>query len=719
REIAKIRDRLKKKGIDRNTVIILMGDNGYFLGERQLAGKWLLYDNSVRVPLIIYDPRLKEQDDSEELALNIDVPATILDLAHINPPEGWQGKTLMPLVLGKTKSLGRDTVLIEHIWEFENIPPSEGVRTKEWKYFRYVNDQSVEELYNLKKDPQEIDNLTSNDNYAEVLLGLRKKTDELIKQNSDSYSDGPNDLTVEFIRQPRNVKLLDAKPEYGWTVPDGAVTQSAYQILVASSEVNIDNNIGDVWNSGQTRSNTSSEIEHGGPALETGQTYFWKVRIWDEDNRLSIYSESQTFTIDTVEEKTITTPNSFQIDSIKPINFEKRGETYFMDFGKAAFATMDFTYNTKIDHILTFHIGEQLRGQHINREPAEKSHIRYQEIKVPVKAGETTFRLPIKADKRNTLPGKALPLPEDFPVLMPFRYAEVEGAQDNITSENFTQLAFHSYWEDGTSSFESSNDILNQVWNLCKYSIKATTFNGLYVDGDRERIPYEADAYLNQLSHYTTDREYAMARQTIEYFMQNPTWPTEWQQHVALMFYADYMYTGNVELIEKYYEQLKYKTLYELAREDGLISSSKMTPELMNKLGFPEKMTETFRDIVDWPPSGWGGDPNVMGERDGFVFMPYNTVVNSFYYQNMRIMAKFAQIMGKTEEAIEFELRAVMAKKAINEKLFNKEKGAYVDGEGTDHSSIHANMLPLAFNIVPEDRIESVVEFIKSRGMAC
>ncbi len=59
-EIAKIREKLKEKGMDKNTVIILMGDNGYFLGERQLAGKWLMYDNSVRVPLIVYDPRAKK-----------------------------------------------------------------------------------------------------------------------------------------------------------------------------------------------------------------------------------------------------------------------------------------------------------------------------------------------------------------------------------------------------------------------------------------------------------------------------------------------------------------------------------------------------------------------------------------------------------------------------------------------------------------------------------
>ncbi len=718
REITKIREQLKKKGLDKNTVIILMGDNGYFLGERQLAGKWLLYDNSVRVPLIIYDPRVKKHHDSDALALNIDVPSTILDLAGLEQPATWQGKSLMPIATGKTKDLERDTVLIEHIWEFENIPPSEGLRTKNWKYFRYVNDKSFEELYDLKKDPKEINNLAKDMKYAKELKTFQSKTDRLIDEKSDHFSDGPSDLIVEFIRNPKDVIVIDPKPEYGWVVPEGAVSQSAYQILVASSQEKIKNNIGDVWDSEQIRTNASSEIEHAGTELVSGKTYFWKVRIWDQDNRLSRYSENQSFTTG-APRATITTPNSFQVDKIKPSVFEKRGETYFMDFGKAAFATINFTYNAKIDHTLTFRIGEQLDGQSINRKPAEKSHIRYQEIEVPVKVGQTEYQLPVKVDKRNTLTGKALPLPEGFPVLMPFRYAEVDGAQETLTSENFTQLAHHSYWEDDTSSFDSSDDILNQVWELCKYSIKATTFNGLYVDGDRERIPYEADAYLNQLSHYTTDREYAIARQTIEYFMENPTWPTEWQQHVALMFHADYMYTGNTELIEKYYEQLKYKTLFELAGEDGLITSTKMTPELMAKLGFPKTMKETFRDIVDWPSAGWGGDPSNKGERDGYVFKDYNTVVNAFYYQNMKIMAEFAMVLGKTKEATAYELRALKAKKAFNEKMFDPKRGVYVDGIGTDHASLHANMLPLAFNMVPDEHLASVVEFVKSRGMAC
>ena len=264
----------------------------------------------------------------------------------------------------------------------------------------------------------------------------------------------------------------------------------------------------------------------------------------------------------------------------------------------------------------------------------------------------------------------------------------------------------------------NNNDILNQVWELCKYSIKATTFAGLYVDGDRERIPYEADAYLNQLSHYTTDREFAIARRTIEYFMKNPTWPTEWQQHVALLIYADYMYTGNTELIKRYYEPLKHKTLFELSNEDGLITSTKVTEEFMYKLGFEKGYNKPLTDIVDWPSANFAGS-KTKGERDGFVFKPYSTVINAFFYENMKIMAEFAKLLGKTQEALDFEYRAAKVKKAVNEQMFDKERGVYVDGIGTDHASLHANMMPLAFGLVPEEHFKSVVNFVKSRGMAC
>ena len=195
--------------------------------------------------------------------------------------------------------------------------------------------------------------------------------------------------------------------------------------------------------------------------------------------------------------------------------------------------------------------------------------------------GTKTYQLKIKPDERNTKSmSGAVILPDSFPVLLPFRYCELDNVTEPISVNDVIQKAYFSYFEDNQSNFKSSDTTLNQIWDLCKYTIKASSFSGLYLDGDRERIPYEADAYLNQLSHYTTDREYGIARKTIEYFMEHPTWPTEWQLHVAMMFYQDYMYTGNTELIAKYYDQLKYKTLLELVREDGLISSTspKNTP---------------------------------------------------------------------------------------------------------------------------------------------
>ena len=719
-EIKKIRQKLKEKGQDKNTVIIVMGDNGYFLGERQFAGKWLMYDNSIRVPLIVFDPRVKQHQDIDDMVLNIDVPQTILDLAGIQAPKTWQGKSLMPLVKQEKKSIERDTVLIEHIWDFSKIPPSEGVRTKNWKYFRYVNDKTIEELYNLEKDPQEIKNLVGKRKYRKVLANLRAKTDELIKNNSNEYRAAPTDLTVELIRAPESdVKVYDLKPEFGWTVPLGAKYQGAYQLLVASNKATIDANNGNVWDSKRVASSKSTDVEYGGKALEVGKTYFWKVRIWDEANRLVDYSKPQKFTTGKSDSYIISTENKFETTKVKPKKFKKRGDFYFIDFGKAAFATMDFTYKAKTPHTITVRVGEMIDDKgNVRRVVPKRSNIRYQEIKVDVKPGQTKYQIQVQTDERNTRPNKAVPLPDGFPPLVPFRYAEIEGFEGELSAEDFTQLAFHTYWDEEASSFKSNDKILNQVWDLCKYSIKATTFNGLYVDGDRERIPYEADAYLNQLSHYTTDREFAMARRTIEYFMKNPTWPTEWQQHVPLLIYADYMYTGNTELIARYYEPLKHKSLFELSNEDGLITSTKVDAVFMTKLGFPEGYRKPLTDIVDWPGKNFAGS-KTKGERDGFVFKPYSTVINAFFYENMKIMAEFAKLLGKTQEVLDFEYRAAKVKKAVNEQMFDKERGVYVDGIGTDHASLHANMMPLAFNLVPEEHFESVVNFVKSRGMAC
>ncbi len=718
-EIAKIRKKLKDTGLDENTIIILLGDNGQFLGERQIAGKWLMYDNSIRVPFIIYDPRTNHHIDVDEMALNIDVPSTILDYAGVNIPSVYQGKSLKDVVSGESESTKHDTVLIEHLWEFENIPSSEGVRTKDWKYFRYIHDKSIEELYYLAKDPQETKNLADKPKYNDILTELRRKVDEQTKLYADPYAQAPKDLAVEFIQNPQQVRIIDKTPDFSWSIPASGQYQKGFQLLVASSKENIDNNIGDMWNTGYSRLSTSTNIEYAGSPLNENSSYFWKVRYFDKDNRVSEYSEYQQFLTGNFSSE-VASHNNFQVEIKKPIVFDRKSDnSYFIDFGKDAFATLKIRYKTEQEDTILVRIGEKLLNGKIDRNPG--GTIRYYEVKLAAKPGIFDYELPLQADERNTN-SLAVALPDSFPVLAPFRYAEIECAQKLEATDVLQEAYFYSFNEDN-SYFNSSNDILNQVWEICKYTQKATSFAGYYVDGDRERIPYEADAYLNQLSHYSVDREYTLARKTIEYFFNSsPTWPTEWQLHVAMMMYQDYMYTGNKELIATYYERLKVKTLMDLEVEDGFIStkSPNHNAELIKKLGFRDS-TQVLKDIVDWPPKtkNFGGKGPTPGERDGYVLMPINTVVNGFYYHNMMIMEMFANILDKPQEADDFALRAARVKKSINEKLFDQEKGYYIDGIGTEHASLHANMILLAFDIVPESRKKQVVSFVKSRGMAC
>ena len=181
KELGRIREKLEQTGIADNTIIIFMGDNGYFLGERKLAGKWLMYDNSLRVPLIIYDPRQEEGRQITDLALNIDVAPTILSYAGIKIPAETQGKALDPLI-SNGKLEWRDSFLCEHLFENKRIPKSEGIRTDRWKYFRYVDHPEWEELYDLESDPNESNNLIKVKEVQPELEKLRGELGGILKK---------------------------------------------------------------------------------------------------------------------------------------------------------------------------------------------------------------------------------------------------------------------------------------------------------------------------------------------------------------------------------------------------------------------------------------------------------------------------------------------------------------------------------------------------------
>lgn len=182
REVGAIRQVLRERGLDRNTIIVFMGDNGYFLGERQLAGKWLMYDRSLRVPMLIYDPRGRDPREVEDMVLNIDVPATILDAAGVAVPEAYQGVSLLGYTRGEAPAADREAFLCEHLWELDEIPSSEGIRTERWKYMRYRFIPGREELYDLAADPEEAVNLASDPAYGRTLEELRRECDRQIER---------------------------------------------------------------------------------------------------------------------------------------------------------------------------------------------------------------------------------------------------------------------------------------------------------------------------------------------------------------------------------------------------------------------------------------------------------------------------------------------------------------------------------------------------------
>ena len=373
-------------------------------------------------------------------------------------------------------------------------------------------------------------------------------------------------------------------------------------------------------------------------------------------------------------------------------------DVILIDFGRVSFGNIHLTPPAGIDHPVSVHFGEDLKNGRINRMPP--GTVRYAMTGLRLK-GNGPLRAAPPADERNTTtdrPGTppAVLTPPEWGVILPFRWVEIEGWPGELSPNNIIRKsAFASTWDGQAAAFESSDEMLNRIWELCRYSIKATTFAGVYVDGDRERIPYEADAYLNQLSHYATDNDIQMARDTFDHLMKHPTWPTEWSFHMIFMAHADYRHTGTTEWLSSRYESLKSKLLLEQARGDGLLVSSKAQ---VKKL-----------DIVDWP----------IVERDGFVFTPVNTVVNAFYIRSLGMMSEMAAALGKDAEAATYSAMAAKAHASFQLLLFDRAKGAYRDGVDTDHSSQHASLFPLAFGLVPAEYVPAVVDAVQRRDMAC
>ena len=184
--VGRILDSLEQQGLTDNTVIIYSSDHGFYLGEYGYAGKWFGHDISIRVPLIIHDPRLPASQKGtrrNEIALSIDLAPTMLSLAGIQPPDTMQGRDLTPVLQNQTPVDWRTTFFYEHNFVHPRIPRNEGVRTPRYKYLRYIDSQPLfEELYDLEADPAETVNLATHPAHQQTLQTMRTQWATLREQ---------------------------------------------------------------------------------------------------------------------------------------------------------------------------------------------------------------------------------------------------------------------------------------------------------------------------------------------------------------------------------------------------------------------------------------------------------------------------------------------------------------------------------------------------------
>lgn len=176
--IEKVLEWIKENGQEQNTMVVYMGDNGFSFGEHGLIDKRHAYEESMRVPMLVWAPGMvKPSSVLEQVIMNVDIAPTFLQLAGIDKPSQMQGYSFAGLLKGQTDDWQRDKVFYEYYWEqaFPQTPTTFAVRTDRYKYIYYNGVWDINELYDLKNDPYEMNNLIRDTAYRKT--GILLKTE--------------------------------------------------------------------------------------------------------------------------------------------------------------------------------------------------------------------------------------------------------------------------------------------------------------------------------------------------------------------------------------------------------------------------------------------------------------------------------------------------------------------------------------------------------------
>lgn len=357
----------------------------------------------------------------------------------------------------------------------------------------------------------------------------------------------------------------------------------------------------------------------------------------------------------------------------------------FADFELDAYAQLDVEVELDAPAELDLALGEVAADGRVVREPGGYRIIRTMQKSCPV--GKSAFAFELPKHKSPYAYSDSVPLPPeaDGREVTPFRYVEIIGGSGKV---KLIRKAFYGDFDDSAADFCCDNDNLNRIWDFCKYTMKATSAFGLYIDGERERQPYEGDALSNLLGDLCCGGSELTAKRTIDWLLETPTWFTEWQLITPFLVYYYWLYTGDQASVDMWLPELeKLVATFEMQSNNLLRDATK--EELVNRVR---------RDLIDWPPA----------ERDSYELGAYNLTPNCYYVEALQTMA---ELTGKNE----YSIAAKKVKTAILKNFRNGEK--FIDSLGSTHTAFHSVLYPAYFNIA--DLSESMKNTLIAKGMSC
>ena len=186
--VGRLLDYLDRNGLAENTLVVYTSDQGFYLGEHGWFDKRFIYEESLRTPLLVRLPAMNKTGKIDQLVQNIGYAPTFLDLAGVEIPEDMKGKSLIPLLKGSNNDNWRESIYY-HYYEYpgpHSVKKHYGVRTDRYKLIHFYDDIDQWELYDLKEDPSEVNNLYDQEGYEEISGKLYQDLLKLQKQYNDT-----------------------------------------------------------------------------------------------------------------------------------------------------------------------------------------------------------------------------------------------------------------------------------------------------------------------------------------------------------------------------------------------------------------------------------------------------------------------------------------------------------------------------------------------------